>query len=573
MVQDGSKNIQNIRTFALDAALARTKNQKRIVEIPKKPLPEEPHTEAKTVVSPQESRETEVSVIPAAPVRKEKPVPHIPQNIPQKPTTYEMASPSLSTSVKRLGVSEELQAIEPEKESLLSEEDDPFEVNPHRSGSIIRDTKRKRFKLFPAMVEAFSQWFEKQKQTYNALLHPHHAVPKAEMRKDVIEEAVKHGEQAPKEDFEAVAKRMKGKERIAPTSTLTFKKKEEVAEPTWTYVEEKTAELTGGTVENQASQQIDDNSAVTASPKSTQTSIEVPMGTEEKATQETLTVTETSPDTEQERAYVEEVTTEPEPERLPPLNEEPELTIPEPSEPQTARLYAATVVPRRFGLALFLVIVSASLLGSGASYYFFVLKDAPQTVAEVFKIPSLIAIQNQQPLALQERSTLLAEIERQIQNTQDAVQIYLTTQTENGDRPASATEILGQLAFQAPGSFTRSVRELVFGASAQKEPFIVLSVTTFDTAFAGMLAWEKTMSGDLVPLFGEPVVESFDPSARTATQVREAFFKDTISSNKNVRLLLDEKGDDRIIYTFVNQNTILITTTREALEELLPLVQ
>ena len=100
-----------------------------------------------------------------------------------------------------------------------------------------------------------------------------------------------------------------------------------------------------------------------------------------------------------------------------------------------------------------------------------------------------------------------------------------------------------------------------------------MKTQNFDTAFAGMLAWEKTMSADLSPLFGAPVVMSFDPSARTDTQVREAFFKDTIASNKNVRLLLDEEGRDRIVYTFVNQNTVLITTTRTALDALLPLVR
>ena len=88
-----------------------------------------------------------------------------------------------------------------------------------------------------------------------------------------------------------------------------------------------------------------------------------------------------------------------------------------------------------------------------------------------------------------------------------------------------------------------------------------------------MLDWEKNMSADLVPLFGTAVIETFDPQARTNTQARNAFFVDTIASNKNVRLLRDENGEDRIIYTFVDQNTILITTTREALQTLLPLMK
>jgi hypothetical protein len=111
---------------------------------------------------------------------------------------------------------------------------------------------------------------------------------------------------------------------------------------------------------------------------------------------------------------------------------------------------------------------------------------------------------------------------------------------------------------------------MAFGAG-DSEPYIVMKVTGFDAAFAGMLEWERSMSADLSPLFGPTVVETFDSSARTDTQVREAFFQDVIASNKNARILLDEEGEERIIYTFINQQTIIITTTKKALERLMPL--
>jgi hypothetical protein len=122
------------------------------------------------------------------------------------------------------------------------------------------------------------------------------------------------------------------------------------------------------------------------------------------------------------------------------------------------------------------------------------------------------------------------------------------------------------------GSFGRTIREIAFGGAAQ-DPFIIMKVNSFDIAFAGMLEWEQTMSSDLSPFFGDPVVITFDPSARTDTQVREAFFKDMIASNKNARLLLDQNGSDRIIYTFVDQNTILITKNKETLDVLLPRIR
>jgi hypothetical protein len=145
--------------------------------------------------------------------------------------------------------------------------------------------------------------------------------------------------------------------------------------------------------------------------------------------------------------------------------------------------------------------------------------------------------------------------------------------TSNLAEPAGAELILQVLEPRTLGSFTRSIKEITFGGTQNSQPFIILKSTSFDVAFAGMLDWEQTISADLSPLFGTPVTETFDSSARTDSQVRSAYFKDTITGNKSVRLLLDENGKDRIVYTFINQNTILITTNRESLETLIPLAQ
>ncbi len=558
MARGGSKDIQNIRTFALDAALARSRDSQIHQPGPASEKPEPPKPQ-RTIAAVAEQPRTS---IPSRTKQKSS------TSIPKKP--HEQPTPASHISAKHLDIAEELQSLEPEKESLLSEKDDPFEVNPQQGGSIIRDTKRKRFRLFPAMAEAAAQWVDDQKKAYDTFRHPHHAVTKAEARKEVIEEAVKHGAQAPKEDFEEIAERMRGKKRTVTTSALTFKKKAEVKEPTWTYLEEEnrqqSAEIPVSDTGAAARPMHAPDEPLPVVPQA-QTEPEMPVS---EAPIEPEVLERAEPTADETGGPAEAEYTTPEPATV-------DIPVPEPevhSPAAAARTYAMPqAIPRHLGLAFLGVVVLASALGIGASYYFFVLKDAPQQIAVVYTIPSLITVPDQQPVTLQEHSLLLADMQQLIQNAPGALQIYPTIENEDGVQPAPASDILQKLAFQAPGSFTRSIREIVFGASSRTAPFMVLHTATFDTAFAGMLAWEKTMSADLAPLFGEPVVETFDPSARTATQVREAFFKDTIASNRNVRLLLDEKGDDRIIYTFVDQNTILITTTRESLEELLPLIR
>jgi hypothetical protein len=157
--------------------------------------------------------------------------------------------------------------------------------------------------------------------------------------------------------------------------------------------------------------------------------------------------------------------------------------------------------------------------------------------------------------------------------TTDTQHIYLTAVDTYGTTvPADATQIFNTLSFRLPGSFGRSVRALAFGGYQGTDPFIVIASSDFSTAFAGMLAWEPFMSADLAPLFGEAVSESFDPTARTATQVRTAFFRDTIIANVSARVLVNTANEERIVYGFVKPNLILIAPNEITFTAIAPLL-
>jgi hypothetical protein len=207
------------------------------------------------------------------------------------------------------------------------------------------------------------------------------------------------------------------------------------------------------------------------------------------------------------------------------------------------------------------------------SYYFFGRTNTGVVVKDeiVYEAPRLFSANNTQNFLLPEdRLTLLSVLMSSIDENSDVVVHLYPTLDEEGT-PADIDTILGTLGLRADGSFIRGIREIAFGGSSG-EPFIVLTTASFDTAFAGMLGWEESMSADLSPLFGTPVSSSYNPEVRTDTGTSEAYFKDIIASNKNARLLVDENGDDRIVYTFIDKNTIVITTTRDALSDILPLV-
>ncbi len=133
---------------------------------------------------------------------------------------------------------------------------------------------------------------------------------------------------------------------------------------------------------------------------------------------------------------------------------------------------------------------------------------------------------------------------------------------------APIASVVAVLDPRAPGTFVRSLQgDMMFGAYGDtKTPFIVVETSSFESGFAGMLAWEDSMSADLAPFFGDPVRKSYESGALTVDQTRPAYFKDHVVQNRDVRLLVDETGAERIIYTFVDETTIVISGNAETLD-------
>lgn len=515
----------------------------------------------------------------------------------------------------------------PEKQSILTDTEDTYDVGPVQSGTIIRDTKRKRFRLFPAMALAVSYWFKSAQDEYTRQKPPKYSVNKAEDRLAIIEKAVTQSERPPQDDSKEIIEHLKSIERTPITASITVKDKRELEMPSWQHLTEENAQsennVTTENIETSAVTQtafeqvpVVENAEVPQSvpehileeikeiPKSADViTPPVVLVAQQPAIHHVLyePVKQTAPvpkevyepvvETVIEEPAVNEVIEEPivdegieEPIEQK-IQEEP--TVVEEYKYDTIYNVAPAVKPKRYApptenvssfyiKVLIAVIGVSSLFGVGVAYYLFGGKTTEnQLPPTVYQIPALIQAQIEVPIVLtSDRVQLLSTLLTETEVSDRTTQIYPTiTAGENTYKPAPTQNILGVLAFRTSAGFNRSIQEIAFGATAEKEPFIVLKAESFDSAFAGMLAWEQSMSADLSPLFGDTVTETFDPQSRTDTQVRSAFFKDTIASNKNVRLLLDENGEDRLIYTFINQNTILITTTRDALKNLIPLIE
>ncbi len=153
----------------------------------------------------------------------------------------------------------------------------------------------------------------------------------------------------------------------------------------------------------------------------------------------------------------------------------------------------------------------------------------------------------------------------------------LATTTSTSPTPLDAQTFLADIAPDIPPVFLRSVQPaFLLGVHSfdVNQPFLVLSVDSYEQGYAGMLAWESTMQQDLSPLFNYtpsahiPEQGIATSSATSAPEIIPGAFTDRIVENHDARVIQNQYGDISFLWTFLDKNTILITTNSDTVKEI-----
>jgi hypothetical protein len=132
----------------------------------------------------------------------------------------------------------------------------------------------------------------------------------------------------------------------------------------------------------------------------------------------------------------------------------------------------------------------------------------------------------------------------------------------------STGEFLNILNTKAPDSLVRAFDPLfmlgVIGdtteASSTPHTFLIIKLDSFDNAYAGMLSWENNLQDDLLPLFA-----SADIVASTTSNIA---FQDITIQNKDARAIKDTNGNTILLYSFFDNNMLIITDNESSLRSL-----
>lgn len=145
---------------------------------------------------------------------------------------------------------------------------------------------------------------------------------------------------------------------------------------------------------------------------------------------------------------------------------------------------------------------------------------------------------------------------------QDQVIVFYPVEVdkENNTEKAMGAELfMSIMTEKSPGYLLRSFGPKMttgFYALNEFEPFIILEINSKANAFAGMIDWEKNMAGDL-----SGFIVKNDTSDRS--------FEDRLIDGKDLRVLKNSKGETIIVYSFIDEKTLIITGNLEVFTRIL----
>lgn len=236
-----------------------------------------------------------------------------------------------------------------------------------------------------------------------------------------------------------------------------------------------------------------------------------------------------------------------------------------------------------------LVLLGAGILlilaGIGSVYAAVRIATGGPPIPEEIFVPSLIFADEREEIEGEGRdlqAALAALASRPLANGEVLVVYRTAASTTEGGLIKTAEDggtLIQALSLPAPGILLRSIesRSLtgIVAAAGEGRPFFILSVSSYERSFGGMLEWEDTMSEDLAAFFPPlpDTVTEYAATGTTAIQPPRPAFEDQVIENRDVRVLRDGEGRIQLLYGYYDKRTLLIVRSPEAFSELVTRLQ
>lgn len=215
-----------------------------------------------------------------------------------------------------------------------------------------------------------------------------------------------------------------------------------------------------------------------------------------------------------------------------------------------------------FSVSIALVAVVA--LGITSFYFFTTPKGSPITETTTSIYPAVLNLPLKaiyQPIDSPEN--FLNRIQSEFSQRPDQNYFLFVASPDNDAKPIQPSALLPFLNIDKNSLFNRSLSFVYFGSLSAGNSFIILQTTDPIETQGGLLKWEPEMYSALSPLL--------DPNNNsTTTPVR---FADGRLGGNDIRVLKDNNGNEHLAYSFITQNTVIITNNHQTLGDLQTLIK
>lgn len=240
------------------------------------------------------------------------------------------------------------------------------------------------------------------------------------------------------------------------------------------------------------------------------------------------------------------------------------------------------VETKKAGMNKNILIISLVLIFGGALTFFI-----PQLLIQMQSSPAVapVATVSSQPIMtadLEEKlnikdinlsrvsTTLKERVDQSATQLGQIKNIYLTEGTGTDEKLITSNKFLQLIGTNIPPEIQRTLKDpYMFGLYNYNgnQRFLILKVGSYDTTFAGMLQWETNLWQDFKELFNLPTDSTASTSSSLAIEVKK--FQDATFNNKDCRVVRDLAGNIVFLYSIIDQNTIVITTSTDTLKEII----
>jgi len=217
-----------------------------------------------------------------------------------------------------------------------------------------------------------------------------------------------------------------------------------------------------------------------------------------------------------------------------------------------------------------LVLIFIALAVVCGTYYFWIVgsETLSQTTQTRVDYSPLINANKTETISIDQKNSVLSVIS-DIENVPSASVgsiVNLIPVESNGIAVASSSDFFSTVGINIPEQVALSLDgKYTLGTiiSNPNHPFIILSVSSFENAFAGMFSWEKTMRND----FGKFI--DIDHPDEPLVPVTLGTFTDKTIDNQDVREFLNASSTPILLYTFVGTGKIVIATDADTLSTII----